>query len=179
MALQQLTKTQVDRRAEAMAAMPYGLYVVGSADIDGEPNAMIACWVMQVSFEPRQVAVSIENDARTLGYIRNRGAFSVNILDVDDGAHIAHKVVMPAEGRKVEGRSHEVINHKLEGLDYQVHESGVPVLSRSLGWYTCTVRQMVPVGGHTLVIGEVTDAMMSDQGSETLLERDLGWGYAG
>lgn len=174
----QPTNPQVDQRADAMEAMSYGLYVVGSADMHGTMNAMIACWVMQVAFEPRMVVVSIENDARTLELIRERGMFSVNILDADRGMDVAEKVVMPAEGRKVEGRSHAIVNHKLDRVRHDIHESGLPVLADALGWYTCTVREMIPAGDHTLVMGEVTDARMLRSG-ETLIERDVGWGYAG
>jgi flavin reductase (DIM6/NTAB) family NADH-FMN oxidoreductase RutF len=162
----------------AMLSMPYGLYVIGSADRDGTLNGMIAAWVMQVAFEPRLVALSLENDARTLEYIRNTGHFSVNILSEPGGFEIARHVVMPSEGRKFAGRSHEVVYHKLDGLEFETHASGVPVLSGGLGWYACRTSDLVPVGDHTLVLGEVIDAAVFGNG-EALLERDLGWEYAG
>jgi flavin reductase (DIM6/NTAB) family NADH-FMN oxidoreductase RutF len=156
--------------------------VIGSADAAGSMNAMIADWVMQVSFKPRLVAVSIENDARTLRYIRETDVFSVNMLHEKDGMDIARKVVMPAEGRKVKGRSQtaaEVVHHKLDGLRYEIDEElGVPILLDALGWYTCTVQSYFPAGDHTLVIGEVVDGGILRSG-EMLIERDLGWEYAG
>ena len=166
---------------QAMLAMSYGVHVIGSRDADGSLNAMIADWVMQVSFEPRLVTASIENDARTLRYIRATNAFSVNMLHEKDGIDIARKVVMPSEGRKVKGRSHEhaqVVHHKLEGLRYELHESGVPILLDALGWYTCEAESFIPAGDHTLVIAKVTDGGMLRSG-EMLIERDLGWEYAG
>ena len=51
-----------DRTREAMHALAYGIHVIGSSR-DGDPNAMIADWVMQVSFEPRLIAVALENDS--------------------------------------------------------------------------------------------------------------------
>lgn len=174
----QLAERQSTDVQQAMLAMPYGLYVIGSSDGDGALNAMIAAWVMQVAFEPRLVAVSIENDARTLSYIRHTGHFSVNMLREPGGMEIARHVVMPAEGRKVAGRSHEVVYHKLDGLNYETHATGVPLLSDGLGWYACRVHKMVPMGDHTLVAGEVIDAAILGEG-EALLEGDLGWEYAG
>ena len=44
-----------------MHEMPYGLYIIGSKEDDGRVNGMMADWVMQVSFEPRLVAVSDAN----------------------------------------------------------------------------------------------------------------------
>jgi flavin reductase (DIM6/NTAB) family NADH-FMN oxidoreductase RutF len=124
---------------------------------------------------------SVENDARTLRYIRATRVFSVNMLHTD-GVAIARKVVMPAEGRKVKGRSEEaaaVVHNKLDGLRYELSsEGGVPILLDALGWYTCSVQDFVPVGDHTLVIGQVTAGGMLRSG-EMLIERDLGWEYAG
>ena len=50
--------------ANALAEMPYGLYIVGSR-LGDDLNGMMADWVMQVSFTPRLIAVAIEKDART------------------------------------------------------------------------------------------------------------------
>ena len=166
---------------QAMLKLSYGVHVIGSRSANGDLNAMLADWVMQVSFKPRLVAVSIENDARTLRFIRETGVFSVNLLHEKDGLEIARKVVMPAESSKIRGRSEEaaaVINYKLDGLDYGIHQNGCPVLDLALGWFTCDVREFFGVGDHTLVIGEVTDGDVVRPG-EMLIERDLGWEYAG
>src|SRR5687768_7874491 len=76
----------------AMLAMSYGVHVIGSVSSGGELNAMLADWVMQVSFKPRLVAAAIENDARTLRFIRETGVFSVNMLHEKDGIEIARRV---------------------------------------------------------------------------------------
>ena len=113
----------------ALLALSYGVHVIGSVDSAGSMNAMLADWVMQVSFRPRLVAVAIENDARTLRYIKQTKVFSVNLLHEKDGMEIARKVVMPAEGRKIKGRSEEaaaVINYKLAEIDHGVHPNGCP-----------------------------------------------------
>lgn len=166
---------------QAMLKLSYGVQVIGSRSAAGELNAMLADWVMQVSFKPRLVAAAIENDARTLRFIRETDVFSVNLLHEKDGDIIARQVVMPAESSKVRGRSEELaslIIHKLANIPYGIHENGCPVLDQALGWFTCDVREFVPVGDHTLVIGEVTDGDVIRAG-EMLIERDLGWEYAG
>lgn len=165
----------------AMLAMSYGVHVIGSHDRDGDLNAMIADWVMQVSFKPRLVAVSIENDARTLRFIRETGSFSVNMLHEKDGIDIARKVVMPAEASKVRGISDEKsreVRQKLDGISYVVSEDGDPLLNDALGWYMCKAEQFIPAGDHTMVIGQVLDGDVIRSG-EMLIERDLGWEYAG
>ena len=166
---------------QAMLKLSYGVHVIGSRSDQGELNAMLADWVMQVSFNPRLVAVGIENDARTLRFIRETGVFSVNLLHEKDGDQIARKVVMPSESNKVKGRPEEmrdIVFNKLEGIEYALHENGCPVLDHALGWFTCDVDAMVVAGDHTLVIGLVTDGEVVRPG-EMLIERELGWEYAG
>ncbi len=172
---------QIDPIEQVMLALSYGVHVIGSRAGDGTLNAMLADWVMQVSFRPRLVAASIENDARTLRYIRETRAYTVNLLHEKDGMEIARKVVMPAEGRKVRNRSPEAaaaIHNKLADIPFGLHENGCPVLDRALGWFACGLQTFVPAGDHTLVIGEVTDGAVLRPG-EMLIERDLGWQYAG
>ena len=99
---------------KALLALSYGVHVIGSRSGDGTLNAMLADWVMQVSFKPRLVAVSIENDARTLRFIRETNAFTVNLLHEKDGLDIARKVVMPSEAKKVRGRSDEAASQVID-----------------------------------------------------------------
>ncbi|OAI38834.1 hypothetical protein AYO38_08845 [bacterium SCGC AG-212-C10] len=165
----------------AMLALSYGVQVIGSHNRAGELNAMLADWVMQVSFKPRLVAVAIENDARTLRFIRDTGVFSVNLLHEKDGIEIARKVVMPSEAKKVRGRSEDLAGQvidKLEGIRYVIGEEGCPLLNDALGWFTCDAEQFIPTGDHTVVIGRVTDGDVIRTG-DMLIERDLGWEYAG
>ena len=171
----------LDPIERAMLAMSYGVHVIGSFDGESTHNVMIADWAMQVSFKPRLVAVSIENDARTLRYVRQTKAFSVNMLHQKDGAAIAKRVVMPAEGRKIKGRSEAEavrVHDKLSGLRHQFDAHNCPILLDALGWYSCEVEQFVETGDHTIVVGRVTDGAVQRDG-EMLTERELGWEYAG
>jgi flavin reductase (DIM6/NTAB) family NADH-FMN oxidoreductase RutF len=172
---------EIPPEERAMLAMSYGVHVIGSHSRSGELNAMLADWVMQVSFKPRLVAVAIENDARTLRFIRETQVFSVNMLHELDGMEIARRVVMPSEARKVRGRSEEAASQvidKLAGISYVLHENGCPLLNDALGWYTCDAEQFIPTGDHTIVVGRVTSGDVIRTG-EMLIERELGWEYAG
>ncbi len=59
-------RAPLDPISEALETMPYGLYIIGSRSEAGELNGMMADWLMQVSFKPRLVCCSFENDATTL-----------------------------------------------------------------------------------------------------------------
>ena len=53
------------RRRRVLWKMPSGLYVLGSTDGADRRNGMTINWVTQVTFEPKLVAVSVEQTAFT------------------------------------------------------------------------------------------------------------------
>ena len=173
-------KRQHDPVEEVMHALPYGVYVIGSVE-DGRPNGMIADWVMQVSFEPRLLAVSFEQNSRSLARIRANHAFTVNILEEDlDGLELARSFVQPANSAKVRGRADQPAGerNKLEGIEFTVVESGCPVLSDGLGWLACEARDFVEAGDHVLVIGQVLDGELVRSG-DPLTSAFTPWDYSG
>jgi flavin reductase (DIM6/NTAB) family NADH-FMN oxidoreductase RutF len=168
--------------ADVMAEMPYGLYIVGSHAADGEPNGMMADWVMQVSFAPRLVAVSFENDAHTLENIRDAGAFTINLLGADhDGMELARGFAEPYLNTKVASRGATTkarAHRKLTGLAYARTSRGCPVLDSAFAWMECEAQHFYPVGDHTLVVGRVVDgAVLRDV--EPLTSEYTGWPYSG
>ena len=168
--------------AQVMEAMPYGMYIVGSRDNDNELNGMMADWVMQVAFKPRMLAVSFENDAHTLANIKANGWFSVNFLPASDaGRAAAAHFAQPWDGAKVGGRSEgqkSVHHHKMDGVAHSVAAHGSPILDGASAWLECEARQFVPVGDHTLIIGEVMVGKLI-QDAETLSSTYTGWTYSG
>ena len=168
-----------DEVGQALAEMPYGMYIVGSRDGD-DVNGMMADWVMQVSFVPRLVAVAVENDAKTLMNIRASQTFTANLLAEDDMA-LAARFAQPYFGSKVRGRAGAAaaeVHHKLEGVRYRLGEAGCPILADALAWLECRVEALVPVGDHTLVVGRVLDgAVARDAGPLTSII--TGWLYSG
>lgn len=176
-----LRPTPPDPIAEALETFPYGLYIVGSRGEDGSLNGMMADWLMQVSFKPRLVCCSIENDATTLRFIRETGVFSVNTLPIGAGA-IAQHFAQPRDASKIKGRSEEEsqrIYDKLAGLDYVLGEqTGCALLNDALAWLECQVELLHPAGDHTLVVGRVLDGGVLAHG-EALTQKILGWQYGG
>ncbi len=176
-----------DEVAAVMHEMPYGLYIIGSTE-EGDPltgsgvNGMMADWVMQVSFDPRLVAVSFENNSHTLGNVRARPHFTVNMLSADDdGMELARPFAQPYSGAKVQGRKSaeaEKVHYKLDGLPYRITANGVPVLDAAHAWLECAVEQFFPIGDHTLVVGRVLDGRIEREG-EAMTSTYTGWTYSG
>jgi flavin reductase (DIM6/NTAB) family NADH-FMN oxidoreductase RutF len=165
---------------EVMELMPYGLYIVGSRN-DADVDAMMADWVMQISFAPRLVAVSLEKDARTLENVEAAGVFSVNLLSQDQASMaLAEKFAQPYYDAKIRGRSGTAVrvHHKLDDISYTLSPSGCPVLGGAMAWLDCHVEQLIPVGDHTLVVGRVRDGAQVRDG-EALTSTYTGWNYSG
>ena len=174
-------RRDLDPIEQAMHAMPYGIYAVGSTE-DGHANVMVADWVMQVSFKPRLVAVGLEQDSRTLARIRLNGLFTVNLLAADeDTMRMVTGFVQPSDGSKVEGRSaaaSALQHNKLDGIDYKVTERGCPILDDALAFLECEADRFLDAGDHTLVIGRVVDGEVL-QSAEPLTSLYTGWTYSG
>ena len=164
-----------------MDEMPYGLYIIGSA-MEGEVNGMMADWVMQVSFNPRLVAVAFENDARTLENIRANEVFTINFLSQDHhGMEIAAKFAQPYYDAKVKGRTRAAIDevhHKLEGIAHIRAENGSPVLEAAMAWLSCEAEQFISAGDHTVVIARVVDGQLVREG-QPISSSYTGWNYSG
>ena len=74
-----LEKDMIGPLATLFQRVTQGVYVVGVAH--GEVrNAFTAAWVMQVSFEPLLLALSINPQHSSYGLLKGGGAFSVNVL---------------------------------------------------------------------------------------------------
>jgi flavin reductase (DIM6/NTAB) family NADH-FMN oxidoreductase RutF len=173
-------KVDIDPVHEALESLPYGLYIIGSCGADNI-NGMMADWVMQVSFSPRLVACSLENNSTTLKNLRETGFFSVNVLP-STGKDLAAHFCQPRNASKVVGRSDDhsaQVYDKMAGVDHHFgDESNCPILGDALAYLECEVHELVTVGDHTLAVGRVLDGRIQNEG-EPLTQRILGWQYAG
>jgi flavin reductase (DIM6/NTAB) family NADH-FMN oxidoreductase RutF len=146
--------------AQVMDYMPYGLYVIGSR-MESECNGMMADWVMQVSFQPRMLAVCLENDAQTLANVRAHEFFTVNFLSEGESSmHLAGTFARPYMASKIGGPRVRGIHHKLEEGDYTFSDHGCPILHGVMAWLECKAVNLVPSGDHTLVMAEVMSGQL-------------------
>lgn len=172
-------KTPDELIQDAMHELPYGIYVVGSTS-DGAPNAMIADWVLQMSFSPRLIGVAFERDSTNLSNVRANRALTINLLD-EESMSLARNFVQPTSGAKVQGRSDgaaAVRHDKLADVDYRLDTRGCPVLDDALVWIEAEAQDFIEVGDHILVIARVLDARVQGSG-EPLTSTITGWSYSG
>ncbi len=155
-------------KKQVLRQFTYGLYVVMSKD-DAVVNAFTANWLTQVSFEPPLLTISIENDAKSLSMIRHSQTFTINVLP---------KVAEPKKLAGQLGKSYNNHPDKLSGIDYSLVQDTYPILQDALSWVACKVQSSIPAGDSTLIIAEIIDAGLLNEG-EPLTMKEAGFRHAG
>jgi flavin reductase (DIM6/NTAB) family NADH-FMN oxidoreductase RutF len=142
-------------RRRVLWKLPTGLYLLGSRAGDRR-NLMTMNWAMQVSVDPKHVAVSVETTAVTHGLIAAGRCFSVALV-ARDNKEVVRKFVKPPE--------HDLEAHTLAGFAYRDGLSGAPIPEFAIAYVDCGLRHSLDLGSHSLFVGEVLDADFA-QGAE-------------
>jgi flavin reductase (DIM6/NTAB) family NADH-FMN oxidoreductase RutF len=127
-----------------------GVYVVGAAH-GGTRNAFTAAWVMQVSYDPLMLALSINSQHATYPLVRESRAFTVNVLK--SGALDVARRFGTRSGREED---------KLVGVAWHPGKSGAPVLNDALAYFDCEVADSIRAGDHELIVARVIDGQILD-----------------
>ena len=159
------------RRRRVLWKMPSGLYVLGSTDGADRRNGMTINWVTQVTFEPKLVAVSIEQAAFTHDLVSASRVFSLNFISTEDRA-IVRKFTKPVEV--------DLAVPTLNGFPFHAGVTGAPILDQAVAYVDCEVRHQLDLGDHTLFVGEIVDAaFQADEDTSVLEMSDTRMNYGG
>lgn len=131
--------------AELFRRLSYGVYVVGVAE-GGERNAFTAAWVMQTSFDPLLLALSINRENASYPLLLRGGGFTVNVLKRDQ-----QDLALRFGTRS--GRDED----KLAGILWHAGRTGAPILEDALAYFDCELTESMQTGDHELVVGRVAD----------------------
>lgn len=140
-------------------SIPNVLCLIGSAAGE-ERNGMTASWVTQVAMSPVLVAASIDSTAITHRLIETSGVFSINLWDRED-TRVFVKFSKPATFE----------NGALNGRPVRFGVTGAPLFEEAIAYLECRVHTSVPLGSHTVFIGEVVDCGFSPGGQERPVAR--------
>ncbi|MED5571816.1 MAG: flavin reductase family protein [SAR324 cluster bacterium] len=152
----------------ALRMIPYGLYVMTAEDKDGRISAATVNWVTQASFKPSLVAVDVKADSQIHDIIKTAGNFALNVLGKgQQGA--AYAFFKPAERD----------GQKISGEPFRAGSTGAPVLENTPAFVECRLVTTVEEGDHSIFVGEVVDAGVTQEpegraDEVTLLLKDLG-----
>ncbi len=156
-------------RRRVLWRMPSGLYLLGSA-AGGRRNLMTHTWAMQVSVQPKLLAVAVRDDALTCELVRLSRVFSLCFLKREDRS-VVRAFTKPA----VEGPEPGMLG----GVAVTTGTTGAPLVSGAAAWLECEVRQEFEMGDHTLFVGEVVDCAAADEDAPLLRTEDTRLNYGG
>jgi flavin reductase (DIM6/NTAB) family NADH-FMN oxidoreductase RutF len=157
--------TKPDPISTVLERIPYGVFVAATSPADSEIFAIIATWVMQVSFTPPLIAIALENEGELARMIEHHGTFSLSLVP-EHGIPTAKKV-LKAGPRFVEGRGAAIFAKTV---------SGIPKLTENAGVLECRVLVVHDTGDHLLTVAAV-EGCESPHAAEMLPLKQTGWKY--
>ena len=126
--------------ADLFRRLTAGVYVVGVAEGERR-NAFTAAWLMQVSFDPLLLALSVNPGHASYPLLVGGGGFAVSVLSHDQ-IHLARHFGTRS-GREAD---------KLAGIAWRPGRTGAPILTEAVAWLECHLTERLPAGDHEIVI---------------------------
>jgi len=143
-----LNEQEIDDRLfrNAMGSFATGVTVI-TTEVSGEVHGMTANAFMSISLKPKLIAISVGENARMLGFIKDSKQFAVNVLSS----------AQQNESKQFSGQLN--LEHEVQFVNYM----GVPTLADSLAVITCDLHSEYVVGDHTVFIGKVTGIQLEEK----------------
>lgn len=152
------------------AAYPLPVFVVGSYDHKGKPNAMVAAWGGICSSDPPSIAISIRPSRYTYRNLMEKMAFTISIPSA--------KYMTETDFFGIEsGESTD--KFAVTGLTpLRAEHVNAPCIAEFPVVLECRVTKHVKIGAHTQFIGEILDvkideSMLDSEGKPDLARLQL------
>lgn len=129
----------------ALSRFPSGVCIVTTQEVGGRPRGFTANAFSSLSLEPPLVLVCLDKKAESHDAFRVAPGFAVSIL-------ASHQMplanLFAAKGPE-----------KFEGIAVDAgDETGLPLIPEAVAHLECRMHQTIPVGDHTILVGEVIGA---------------------
>ncbi|MEW2631968.1 flavin reductase family protein [Streptomyces sp. NPDC048389] len=142
----------------AMSRLAAGVVLVTAHDADhgprGEDAGMTATAFMSVSLDPPLVLISLRNGSRMDDLLAEQPMWGVSVL-AESQRQVAGRFAM--KGRLSDRLLFDDLPHERGEV------CGAPLVTGALATLECRTEQRVEAGDHTLVIGRVLKAGLTDQ----------------
>ena len=129
-----------------------GLFATGvtvvSTQHDQQTWGMTANAITSLSLDPPLILVAVQRESQTHEKLKQAGCFAVNILSTDQ-EEISNRFAF--EGPK-----------DFSDLDFTTDVTGAPILSGTLGYVDCRLKEILPGGDHDIFIGEIVAGNSSE-----------------
>ena len=140
--------------------LSHGVYVIGVANAE-RYNAFTAAWVMQTSFDPLLLALSINPCHSSYSMLKQSGVFSVNVLET-------HQIDLATYF----GRASTI--DKLADVQWHIGRTGAPILDDSFAYFDCEYSVECAAGDHQLIVGQVVDGRLRKADGEPMKYSETG-----
>ena len=125
----------------ALGNFATGITVVTAAGPQGDLLGITANSFNSVSLDPPLVLFSLNRGAYSLKSFQASGAFAINILS-EDQEHLSTNFAKQLED-------------KWAGVEYEIWETGSPILKGAIAAFDCEIHSMYDGGDHIIFIGRV------------------------
>lgn len=137
-------------------AFPTPVYIVGTYNEEGIPNAMNVAWAGVCSSVPPCMMIAVRKSRYTYDNIMKTGEFTINIPDVD---HVKEAdyfgLVSGKAGNKFETEGLNLTVKKAENVNAPVIEEFPMALE-------CKCIETVDVGEHHVIVGEIINVAVEE-----------------
>jgi flavin reductase (DIM6/NTAB) family NADH-FMN oxidoreductase RutF len=126
-----------------MRRFPGAVCLITAVSGDGTRNGLTATAVCSVTVEPPTLLVCINRSASAHNLVRDSGHFAVNVVTARD-QELAARFAGADSGEA-----------RFVSVNWSTLATGSPVLESALTVFDCKVTQIVDIGSHSIVFGEV------------------------
>ncbi len=158
----------IEAKKAALRMLVHGVYIVAA----GQGEDAIAngvTWLTQASFKPPLIMAAIRADGRLHEAILNTGAFSVNLVAAGQ-QEMVKTFFKPAETRE----------NTINGYAFEPGPfTRSPIFVDAPAWFEVQVRHSFHSGDHSVFVGEVVEAGVSNADAKPLALHDTPWQYGG
>ena len=145
------------RLRTALGRFPTGVAIVTALSEDARPVGMTINSLTSISLAPALLAWSIDRRAASYEAFTRSERFTVTVL-----AETQTDLAMRFATRGAD---------KFCGLD--VDHGGMPVIPNACAWFHCDTWRRIPLGDHTMLVGEIIDHHHSGQAPLLFLDGQL------
>ena len=156
-------------------AVPQPVWLVGTYDSEGKPNIMTAAWTGICNGDPPCMQISIRPTRKTYESITQREAFTISIPSEE--YWVESDYVGMVSGRDTDKFADTLFTPvKSDLVDAPYADECSMVIE-------CKLRQIVDLGSHMMVIGEIVDVkvdeeVMVDGGADVQMLRPIVYSMA-
>lgn len=141
----------------ALGCFPTGITVVSTCTDDGHPVGVTMNSFNSVSLDPPLVLFSLDRKSDLLPLYCNAENFSISILSASQKT-LSDKFSRPQ-------------SHGFDGIDYDIWETGCPIIPGALANLECAIERRVDAGDHIIFLCRVLRFDYLNEGAPLVYHR--------